>query len=197
MSEKILETLMQLFALIAKPQADDTERRGVVEAFLKRLLNKELVKVYLTKYDEAFEEARKKLEKSSTERREGAIAIRIRKLCKDINEEGQLAQEQRIVVVIQALEFCKSGSKEISQLELGFISTLAEGLNISEEEYGFIEGFVRNSFNNIPDHHNILLIDGNEGSDLKEAKHVYKELLKGQIWILFVPSVSMYFTRFG
>lgn len=196
MSEKILETLMQLFALIAKPQADDTERRGVVEAFLKRLLNQELVKVYLAKYDEAFEEARKKLEKSSAERREGAIAIRIRKLCKDINEEGQLAQEQRIVVVIQALEFCKSGSIEISQLELGFISTLAEGLNISEEEYGFIEGFVRNSFDNISDHHNILLIDGNEGSDLKEAKHVYKELLKGQVWILFVPSVSMYFTRF-
>ncbi len=196
MSEKILETLMQLFALIAKPQADDTERRDVVEAFLKRLLNQELVKVYLAKYDEAYEEARKKLEKSSAERREGAIAIRIRKLCKDINEEGQLAQEQRIVVVIQALEFCKSGSKEISQLELGFISTLAEGLNISEEEYGFIEGFVRNSFDNIPDHNNILLIDGNEGSDLKKGKHVYKELLKGQIWILFVPSVSMYFTRF-
>jgi len=196
MSEKILETLMQLFALIAKPQADDTERRGVVEAFLKRLLNQELVKVYLAKYDEAFEEARKKLEKSSAERREGAIAIRIRKLCKDINEEGQLAQDQRIVVVIQALEFCKSGSNEISQLELGFISTLAEGLNISEEEYSYIEGFVRNSFDNIPDHHNILLIDGNEGSDLKGAKHVYKELLKGQVWILFVPSVSMYFTRF-
>ncbi len=196
MSEKILETLMQLFALIAKPQADDTERRGVVEAFLKRLLNKELVKVYLAKYDESFEEARKKLEKSSAERREGAIAIRIRKLCKDINEQGQLAQEQRIVVVIQALEFCKSGSNEISQLELGFISTLAEGLNITEEEYNLVEGFVRNSFDNIPDHQNILLIDGKEESNLKEAKHVYKELLKGQIWILFVPSVSMYFTRF-
>jgi len=196
MSEKILETLMQLFALIAKPMADDTERRGVVEAFLKRLLNQELVKVYLAKYDEAYEEARKKLEKSSAERREGAIAIRIRKLCIDINEQGQLAQEQRIVVVIQALEFCKSGGNEISQLELGFISTLAEGLNISEAEYSFIEGFVRNSFDNIPDHNNILLIDGNEKSALKEAKHVYKELLKGQIWILFVPSVKMYFMRF-
>jgi hypothetical protein len=44
MSEKILETLMQLFAIIAKPQANDRERRGVVEAFLKRLLNQELVK---------------------------------------------------------------------------------------------------------------------------------------------------------
>ncbi|OFY63093.1 MAG: hypothetical protein A2V64_09650 [Bacteroidetes bacterium RBG_13_43_22] len=196
MSEKILETLMQLFALIAKPQADDTERRGVVEAFLKRLLNQELVKEYLAKYDEAYEEARKKLEKSSAERREGAIAIRIRKLCKDINEQGQLDQEQRIVVVIQALEFCKSGSKEVSQLERGFISTLAEGLNITEEEYAFIDSFVLNSFDNIPDNPNILLADGNETCGLNEAKHVYKELLKGQIWILFVPSVKMYFARF-
>ncbi len=196
MSEKILETLMQLFAIIAKPQANDSERRGVVEAFLKRLLNQELVKIYLTKYDEAFEEARKKLEKSSAERREGAIAIRIRKLCKEINEQGQLDQEQRIFVVIQALEFCKSGGQEVSQLELGFISTLAEGLNITEEEYGFIERFVLNPFTSIPDNQNILIIDGNEESNFKEAKHVYKELLKGQIWVLFVPSVRLYFTRF-
>jgi ABC-type multidrug transport system ATPase subunit len=196
MSEKILETLMQLFALIAKPQADDTERKGVVETFLKRLLNQELVKEYLTKYDQAYEEARKKLEKSSAERREGAIAIRIRKLCKDINEQGQLDQEQRIVVVIQALEFCKSGSKEVNQLERGFISTLAEGLNITEEEYAFIESYVLNSFDNIPDNQNILLVDGNKDCVCREAKHVYKELLKGQIWILFVPSVKMYFARF-
>ncbi len=196
MSEKILETLMQLFAIIAKPQANDLERRGVVEAFLKRLLNQELVKIYLTKYDEAFEEARKKLEKSSAERREGAIAIRIRKLCKEINEQGQLDQEQRIFVVIQALEFCKSGGQQVSQLELGFISTLAEGLNITEEEYGNIEGFVLNPFTSIPDNQNILIVDGNEKSDLKEAKHIYKELLKGQIWVLFVPSVRLYFSRF-
>ncbi len=196
MSEKILETLMQLFAIIAKPQANDSERRGVVEAFLKRLLNQELVKEYLLKYDEAFEEARKKLEKSSAERREGAIAIRIRKLCKDINEQGQLDQEQRIVVVIQALEFCKSGGQEVSQLELGFISTLAEGLNISEEEYEFIERFVLNPFDKMPDFQNVLLINGIKESHSKEAKHDYKELLKGQIWILFIPSVSMYFVRY-
>jgi ABC-type multidrug transport system ATPase subunit len=196
MSEKILETLMQLFAIIAKPQSNDWERRGVVEAFLKRLLNQELVKKYLLKYDAEFDEARKKLEKSSAERREGAIAIRIRKLCKEINEQGQLDQEQRIVVVIQALEFCKSGGQEVSQLELGFISTLAEGLNITEEEYGFIERFVLNPFTNIPDSQNLLLINGNQEPGLKEAKHIYKDLLKGQIWILFVQSVELYFVRF-
>jgi ABC transport system ATP-binding/permease protein len=196
MSEKILETLMQLFAIIAKPQSNDRERRGVVEAFLKRLLNQELVQKYLSTYDKEFEEARKKLEKSSAERREGAIAIRIRKLCKEINEQGQLDQEQRIVVVIQVLEFCKSGGQEVSQLELGFISTLAEGLNITEEEYGFIERFVLNPFSNIPATHNLLIINGIKEFDPKDAKHVFKDLLKGHIWILFVPSVKMYFTRF-
>jgi ABC-type multidrug transport system ATPase subunit len=196
MSEKILETLMQLFAIIAKPQSNDRERRGVVEVFLKRLLNQELVQKYLSTYDEKFEEALKKLEKSSTERREGAIAIRIRKLCKEINEQGQLDQEQRIVVVIQVLEFCKSGGQEVSQLELGFISTLAEGLNITPEEYKFIECFVLNSFTNIPATSNLLVINGIKNFEQKEAKHVYKDLLKGHIWILFVPSVNKYFVRF-
>ena len=196
MSEKILETLMQLFAIIAKPQSNDKERRGVVEVFLKRLLNQELVKKYLSTYDEKFEEARKKLEKSSTERREGAIAIRIRKLCNEINEQGQLDQEQRIVVVIQVLEFCKSGGQEVSPLELGFISTLAEGLNITLEEYNYIEKFVLNSFNEIPSTPDLLIINGIKNFDHKKAKHAYKDLLKGHIWILYVPSVNKYFVRY-
>jgi ABC-type multidrug transport system ATPase subunit len=196
MSEKILETLMQLFAIVARPQANDAERRGVVEAFLKRMLNQELVKKYLTIYDREYEEARKKLEKSSAERREGAIAIRIRKLCKEINEQGQLDQEQRVVVVIQVLEFCKSGGKEVSSLELGFISTLAEGLNITPEEYVHIETFVLNSFDSIPAISNLLVINGNKEFESKEAKHVYKDLLKGNIWILYLPSINKYFARF-
>jgi len=197
MSEKILETLMQLFAIIAKPQSNDSERRGVVEAFLKRLLNLELVQKYLSTYDKEYDEARKKLEKSSAERREGAIAIRIRKLCKEINEQGQLDQEQRIVVVIQVLEFCKSGGQNVSQLELGFISTLAEGLNISDEEYEIIERFVLNPFTDIPATSNLLIINSIKDFDPKEAKYILKDLLKGNIWILFVPSVQMYFVRFS
>ena len=177
MSEKILETLMQLFAIIAKPQSNDSERRSVVEVFLKRMLNQEMAQKYLSTYDKEYDEARKKLEKSSAERREGAIAIRIRKLCKEINEQGQLDQEQRIVVVIQVLEFCKSGGQEVSQLELGFISTLAEGLNITTTEYDFIERFVLNPFTSIPATSNLLIINSIKGFNPNEAKHVVKDLL--------------------
>jgi len=196
MSEKILETLMQLFAIIAKPQSNDDERRGVVEVFLRRLLNQELVKKYLSTYNEKYEEARKKLEKSNAERREGAIAIRIRKLCKEINEQGQLDQEQRIVVVVQVLEFCKSGGQKVSPLELGFVSTLAEGLNITTKEYEYIERFVLNSFNDIPAISDLLVINGIKNFEHKETKHAYKDLLKGHIWILYIPSVNKYFVRF-
>ncbi len=196
MSEKILETLMQLFAIIANPQTIDTDRRGVVEAFLRRQLDQEQVNKYLATYDKAFDEAKQKLEKRGLERREGAIAIRIRKLCKDINEQGMLDQEQRIVVVIQALEFCRSGEQEVSQLELGFISSLADGLNITEEEYSVTEKFVLNTFDNAPDHQNILVINGDKEPGLKEAKHIYREQMKGQIWFLFIPSVQLYYTRY-
>jgi ABC-type multidrug transport system ATPase subunit len=196
MSERILETLMQLFAIIANPQSDDSERRGVVEAFLKRMLNQELANKYLAIYDKEYVDARIKLEKRGTERREGAIAIRIRKLCTEINEQGQLDKAQRVVVVIQLLEFCKSGDREVSQLELGFINTLSEGLNISGEEYAIIEKFVLIPFSETPVTPNFLIINGKKNFDSKDSKHLHRELLKGDIWVLFVPSVRMYFVRF-
>ncbi len=196
MSEKILEILMQLFAIIAGPQADDNERRRVVESFLGRLISQELVKKYIDKYDDAYEEAKKRLERVSPKRREGAIAVRIWRLCVEINEQGRLDHEQRIFVVVQALEFCKSDGKEISQMELGFIRTLAEGLNIKKNEYNLIELFVLTPLVKIPDSPNLLLIDGKTTTDLKETRHLYKELLRGQIWILYVPSVNIYFLRY-
>lgn len=197
MSEKILLTLMQLFAIIARPHTNDAERRGIVEAFLRRLLNQELLNKYLSVYDNAYEEARKKLEKRSAERREGAIAIRIRKLCNEIIEQRQLDQEQRIIVVIQALEFCKSGNEQPDIIELGFIDTLAEGLLIPREEYEIIERFVLSSFNEPPLSQNLLIISGDRHFSKPTVKHAFKELLKGQIWILFVPSVEKYFLRFS
>lgn len=197
MSEKILLTLMQLFAIIAKPHTNDAERRGIVEAFLRRLLNQELLNKYLSVYDNAYNEARKKLEKSSAERREGAIAVRIRKLCNEIIEEGQLDQEQRIVVVIQALEFCRSGNGQPDSVELGFINTLAEGLFISQEEYSLIEKFVLNSFDEPPLSQNLLIISGDSTFSRPPVKHICKDLLKGQIWILFVSSIEKYFLRFS
>jgi len=196
MNEKIIEALMQLFALIANPTRNDDERRGVVKGFLSHHLNQALVGKYLSLYSQSYKDAQERLGKSSPERREGAIAIRITKLCNDINEEGQLDSEQRIIVVIQALEFCKSGGADVTPLEKGFIATLAEGLNISGEEYEVIEKFVLNPFSEIPVTPNLLIINGDKKKESEGVKYLRKEQLKGQIWILFVQSINMYFMRF-
>ena len=47
MSERILKALMQLFAIIARPESNAEERRSVVGSFLLQQLNSELVNEYL------------------------------------------------------------------------------------------------------------------------------------------------------
>jgi len=45
MSQKILRALMQLFAIIARPESDILERISVVKSFLEQQLNKELKRI--------------------------------------------------------------------------------------------------------------------------------------------------------
>ena len=86
---------------------------------------------------------------------------------------------------------------EVSKLERGFIFTLAEGLNISKEEYDILEKFVLNPFTDIPSSQNLLIISGNKTVENNGSKYAFKDQLKGQIWILFIPSVNLYFMRFA
>jgi ABC-type multidrug transport system ATPase subunit len=194
MSEKILKALMQLFAIIARPQSNDSDRRGVVEAFLKRQLNAELVKIYLGFFDEFYQEAQEKQRKSTQNRRTAAIAVRVLKICNDIND--QLTQDQKIIVLVQLLEFCKSDGTEVSQLELEFIQAVFESFNVDEQEHARIKDFVLNPMSQIPNSSGVLVIDSFNNQQEHNYKHLQNIDVKGQIWVLFVHSANMYFVRF-
>jgi ABC-type multidrug transport system ATPase subunit len=194
MSEKILKALMQLFAIIARPQSDDSDRRGVVEAFLKRQLNQELVKQYLGFFDEYFQEAQVRQKKSSQDRRTAAISVRVLKICNDIND--QLTQDQKIITLVQLLEFCKPEGTEISQLELEFIQSVSESFNVDPAEHNLIQSFILNPFTSVPKSHGVLVIDNKTEHEDSAVKHLYNKDVKGQIWVLFVHSAGMYFVKF-
>jgi ABC-type multidrug transport system ATPase subunit len=185
---------MQLFAIIARPQSNDSDRRGVVEAFLNRQLNQELEKQYLGFFDEYYQEAQEKQKKSSQDRRTAAIAVRVLKICNDIND--QLTQDQKIIVLVQLLEFCKSEGSEVSQLELEFIQSVSESFNVDPSEYLLLKGFLLNPFTSIPKSSSLLIIDNKGDDGYEEVKHLYNEDVKGIIWVLFVHSAGMYFVRF-
>jgi len=140
MSEQILKALMQLFAIIAHPTSDAKDRRLIVESFLKRQLNQETVKTYLKVFNDYYSIHQEKLsEKSKHNKRFSSSSVRVLKICTQINEE--LTQRQKNIVLVQLLEFVKSGG-EITEQEMAFITTVADSFYIQEEEYQEIENFV-------------------------------------------------------
>ena len=195
MSEQILKALMQLFAIIARPASNDTDRRTVVETFLRNQLNEELVKEYIEVFDEFYNIYQNKQKVKGKQRRQiSASSVKVLKICTEIN--NQLTQQQKIIVLIQLFEFSKSDGDEVTDQELEFINTVSDTFNISTEEYHTIESFVLFSFDKLPDSPNVLILDNKEDFSHPNTKHLVVKSLIGQIRVLNVLSANMYVLRY-
>jgi len=184
---------MQLFAIIAPAQGSETDRRKVVETYLKRQLNQEGVIEYLSIFDELYSESQLKLKKGNEERRNSAISVRIIKICIDIG--NQLTFNQKIVVLVQLLEYCKSDSYNVSKVELEFIMTAADQFNIERDDYLLLEQFILSPYSKIPESTQILVIDSDAGHNFKSTRHLYNDSVKGQVRVLKIPATEMLFVR--
>ncbi|MCU0378243.1 MAG: ATP-binding cassette domain-containing protein [Bacteroidales bacterium] len=193
MNEKILNTLMHLFAIIAPAQGSETDRRRVVESFLRPQLNQEGVDAYLKIFDNYYSEAQQRLKKGNEARRNAAISVRIIKICFDIG--AQLTLNQKIIVLVQLLEYCRSEGSEVSTTELEFIVTAAEGFNVNREDYELIQTFVLSKRSEVPESSQILVIDNNRGHDFTKTRHIFNESIRGQVRVLNLPQADMLFVR--
>lgn len=190
MSERILKALMQLFSIVSDEGSDRS--RNVVEAFLKSQLNQELVDEYLGLYDQFIEEKNKTRDGKRKRKRTSVNSVKVLKICTQINEE--LAQKQKIVVLIRLLEFIYIG--DVTEQELEFISTVSETFNINQDEYMNCQNFIKHGAGEIDDTPNLIVVDDNKESSSPQAKHLYSEGLKGVIKILRIPSVNMIILRY-
>jgi ABC-type multidrug transport system ATPase subunit/uncharacterized tellurite resistance protein B-like protein len=194
MSEPILKALMQLFAIIAHPTSNAGERREIVEYFLKRQINQEAAQKYLEVFDDYYIEHQEKLkEKSKRKKRTSSSSVRVLKICTEINEE--LTQKQKFVVLVRLIEFIKSG-KELTEQEMIFLTTVAETFNVPDEEFELIRSFVLNTFDELPDSKEILIVNSQEELESENMKHMHSPNLDGELRIIEVLSTSMYFARY-
>lgn len=194
MSEQILKALMQLFAIIAHPTSDAKDRRSIVESFLKRQLNQETVKTYLNVFSDYYTIHQEKLsEKSMRKKRFSSSSVRVLKICTQINEE--LTQRQKNVVLVQLLEFVKSGG-EITEQEMAFITTVADSFFIQQDEYQEIEDFVFFGAEKLPDTKKLLIIDNDEHFEHEKIFHMINSSLSGQLRVLEVVSANMYYIKY-
>lgn len=208
MSERILKALMQLFAIIAKVEdndvgeqiaSDKNDGRQIVLDFLNFQLNKELVDEYIKVFDEYLEAHQgKNKRKDGKAKRTSMNSVKVLRICTQINEE--LAQKQKIIVLIRILEFVNTG--KVTEQEVEFATTVADTFNISQEEFENCKNFVEAEPSIIQDSESLMIIDNANEETFKKSypktKHIFSKGLEGQIRILRVSSVNLYFlTYFG
>jgi len=196
MSEEILKALMQLFAIIARPESKASDRRTVVESFLKRQLNQELVSEYLEVFDNFYRKNVEEEEEKVTKKRRllARRSVRVLKICTAINEE--LAQPQKIIVLFQLLEFIKTKTRQVTDQEMEFVTTVADTFNIPQDEFELIRNFVL-SDSEIENSEHYLFVDNTTGEKLPEhIKHIRRENLIGQLRFIHVASSNLYFVKY-
>ncbi|MBR6081702.1 MAG: ATP-binding cassette domain-containing protein, partial [Salinivirgaceae bacterium] len=198
MSESILKALMQLFAIIATANKEgvNEKSRSIVESYLRLMLSSEQVTEYLHLFDKYVEERGGGVKKDGTQERKRTSlnSVKVLRICEQIN--GELKQDQKLLVLLQLLEFISFG-EEITEQEIDFVKTVSDIFNIPEDEYYNCYAFTLNpKLDEIPHKENILILDKNNESPNAEVKHLRFKDLEGHVMILFLPSINAYAFRY-
>jgi len=213
MSESILNALIHLFAIVANIRVKELSKaeKKIVQEYLKRFLNKELLDEYLRLFDNYFEFYHRELKNNTDTPIESysLISFQITNVCRQI-KKGLLRYE-RLVVFVQLLEFIYSDN-EVTEKELQFIHTVGKSFNINESEIANSKGLVFEGSPEKIDKDKVLLID-NQRTEWGESinwilkkktrnihnqpyKHIYKENLYGRILFLYLESIDSYVFRY-
>ena len=195
MSERILKALMQLFAVIARPDSNYEDRELVVKQFLLQQLNTDLVNEYLEIFKDFYNQYQKK-RKKKLQKSISLSSVKVLKICSEINQE--LTLNQKIIVLLRLLEFIKDdvGDEGVNEQELEFIYTVSDSFYIPEEEYIRLKAFVIYKFDKIPNSSKMCLLDGEEDLDHNKVSHIKINALEGQIRLYHVETSNMYLMRY-
>lgn len=193
MSERILKALMQLFAIIAHPEGSGDKRRAMVIKYLYRQLDQDSAQEYLFLFDKYYQDtidrnSRRSKRKQVTSSR----SVRVLRICSEMNKE--LIARQKIIIVIQLLEFLMEGD-EITSSEKEFVETVADTFNLPLDGYVRLQDFMLSSFEKIKESDRLLTINKNKEYN-KEGEHIYSENILGEIKILRLARIDLFVLRF-
>src|SRR4051812_43163996 len=98
MSERILQALMQLFAIGAALDRLTLQSRSAVEAFLRQQVSLQRIQEYLKLYDD-FENKYKESDETKQEKKLSLSSLNILRICTEINKE--LNTRQKYIVFLR------------------------------------------------------------------------------------------------
>jgi len=191
--------LVQLFAIIAasgKKHIPGNSRK-ILGSYLSQHLNAQELEEYLLLFDELLlfhQPEEGEIQDTDVLAKTTAICQKIRK---------QLAAQDRQIVFIKFLEFLDDLSRENGEkLTLGdtrfvsYIQIFKTSFNLPDQEFKDAVAFITNPLG--PDIHqeHLLIVNAEKTMVPPGKKHLFREHLDGNLFILFVPSVRTMICRY-
>lgn len=197
MNEKVLNALMQLFAIISKSEDEEnliasSKGRKIVKQYLEQELNSELVNEFLEKFDEHLYTHNGRVNKRNGKRKRTAgNSVKLLRICSEINSE--LSQKQRFVVLVRIIEFIEI-NEDVSAQEVEFLETVVETFNIPKKKYEILKDFI--SSKSTIDNDKVLHITSKSTKDFETSKVLNISKLDQDISVLYLSTVKMYFLKY-
>lgn len=199
MSEEILKALMQLFGIIAKQdEGIASDELNYIREFLSRQLSQDKVSEYFHLFEKIAE-----ISLHDSDKKDAAVkqyrltsvkdSVKILGICRKINKT--LTREQKVIVLFRLFELINI-NKRYSAQRMAIINTVAEVFNISASEFESIRRFVALPSPTMHSDPNLVILSSTSlGYD--KIIHINCEYLSGEVFILRIPSVDLYFLKYS
>jgi len=202
MNESMLQSLMNLFAIIASINRDTIFMlaRNFVESYLNQQLSRKLAEKYLAIFEYYFETIESP-ENKTRGKKTSSLSVKMLAICNEINQGLHI--RNRFQILLSLLQFNKyfetysSDDSEFRQSISDTVQTIADGLMISYDEYENCKAFITDKFYKVPDKKSVMVISGDSSFSFTEIKHLYIKGLTGQIFVIRIKRADTYLFHYS
>ena len=196
MSERILQALMQLFAIGAALERLTLQSRETVEAFLRQQVSQQRVQEYLSLYDNFISKLVGGDDTTRAKKKIAGSSVRMLRICTEINKE--LNTRQKYIVFLRLAEFMQPARSEITIEEKEFLETVASVFTIDAEEYSLCMMLTSQNFSldacNSPF---VLIVSAESKPEIKNVLQLTHSDLDGQMVFLYLKRAQVIFLRYS
>lgn len=204
MSERILNALMQLFAIIAKIDLVDsfegsnsnvvssTQGKAVIKTFLQSEIGPDKIDVYLQLFDSNLLELRGGASRKEVgaKKRQSVNSVKILRICSEINQE--LTQRQKFIVLVRTLELIIEGGQPTNE-EMEFVRTVADSFNVDPSEHKQIHQLLMNEIDIDNPTDNQLVLSSEKSGD---ERKIHIHTLQDPIVVIHISSLNLLFFKY-
>ena len=201
MNESMLHSLMRLFAIIVSINRDVVHilARNFVETFLIQQFSRKLADKYLAVFDD-YSRQLEKYDKGRESKKLSSLSVKILAICEQIVSDLHI--RHRFLILLSLIRFSRffaesagTGSGENDAIS-DAVLTVSDGLLITREEFDNVHAFITDKFYNIPDRDQLLIISDDPGFQDEQIRHLQKDNLAGQIFVLRIRRADSYVFRY-